>query len=263
MLILSLVLASSTYLLPPKEVIDAFDAQPLPDATLSPSYKVLALTYRKAQPTIAELSQPMLRLAGARVNPKTFGPHRNPLIYAITLKKIDGGAETKVTVPQNANISNVRFSQDGSKLSFVDTRPDGIDLWIANAATGKAALAASHLNATTGDPCDWLPDNATLVCKVVPAGRGPAPAEPPVPSGPNVQVNEGKTAQAATYEDMIRTKHDEDLFEYYFSSQLALVHAGGVPPAIISKPAIFAQVTPSPSGQYILVTKLQRPFSHL
>jgi dipeptidyl aminopeptidase/acylaminoacyl peptidase len=254
---------SAQYLLPPKEVIEAFDAKPLPDAILSPSRQVLALTYRKAQPTIAELSQSMLRLAGERINPKTFGPHRNPLIYAITLKKIDGGAETKVTVPENANISNVRFSHDGSKMSFVNTRPDGIDLWIANVATGKATLAASHLNATSGDPCDWLPDNATLVCKVVPMGRGPAPAEPAVPSGPNVQVNEGKTAQAATYEDMIRTSHDEDLFEYYFSSQLALVHAGGAPRTIITKPVIFAQVTPSPSGAYILVTKIKRPFSHL
>lgn len=54
---------SAQYLLPPKEVIAAFDAPPLPDALLSPSRRVLALTYRKAQPTIAELSQPMLRLA--------------------------------------------------------------------------------------------------------------------------------------------------------------------------------------------------------
>ena len=265
-LLLAVLLApalSAQYLLPPKEVIAAFDAQPLPDATLSPSYKVLALAYRKAQPTIAELSQPMLRLAGARVNPKTFGPHRNPLIYAITLKTIDGGKETKVAVPPKANISNVRFSHDGSKLSFVNTRPDGIDLWIADTGTGKATLAASGLNATTGDPCDWLPDNATLLCKVVPAGRGPAPAEPPVPNGPNVQETSGKTAQAATYEDMIRTRHDEDLFEYYFTSQLALVHAGGAPRTIISKPAIFAQVTPSPSGAYFLVTKIKRPFSHL
>ena len=31
----------------------------------------------------------------------------------------------------------------------------------------------------------------------------------------------GKSAQVATYEDMIKTAHDEDLFEYYFTSQIA------------------------------------------
>src|SRR5262249_15318430 len=62
------------YLQPPKEIVDAFDSPPLPAAILSPSKQVLALSYRRAYPTIAELSQPILRLAGARVNPDTNGP---------------------------------------------------------------------------------------------------------------------------------------------------------------------------------------------
>src|SRR5262249_40179285 len=32
---------------------------------------------------------------------------------------------------------------------------------------------------------------------------------------------------------------------------------------IIGKPAIFDSVTPSPSGEYLLVTRIKRPFSHL
>lgn len=49
-----------------------------------------------------------------------------------------------------------------------------------------------HLNATSGDPCDWLHDSASLICETVPAGRGAAPAEPGVPAGPNIQENQGK-----------------------------------------------------------------------
>src|SRR5438876_6332679 len=86
------------YLTPPSEVVAAFDAAPLPDALLSPSKKVLALSYRKAQPTIAQLSQPMLRLAGARVNPRTNGPRRQGLIYAIRLQKLAGGDAIDVAV---------------------------------------------------------------------------------------------------------------------------------------------------------------------
>src|ERR1041385_5279196 len=87
------------YQLPPKEVVDAFDAPPLPAAILSPSKQVIALSYRRPYPTIAELSPPILRLAGARVNPNTNGPQRTANIYAITLKKISDGSEIKVAGP--------------------------------------------------------------------------------------------------------------------------------------------------------------------
>ncbi|HUJ12331.1 MAG TPA: prolyl oligopeptidase family serine peptidase [Thermoanaerobaculia bacterium] len=273
MLALLLATALSTYRLPPKEIVEAFDARPLPEAILSPSRTVLALTERRAQPTIAELSRPMLRLAGARIDPKTYGPHRNPLIDAITLKKIADGSEIKVMVPANANLSFVKFSDDGSKLSFVNTTNDDLELWVASTSTGRAARAAAHLNATAGDPCDWLRDNATLVCKFVPAGRGPAPAEPAVPSGPNVLESDGKVAQVATYEDMLENAHDEDLFDYYFTSLLGIVRvrsaaigrpATGEAPAAapVGKPGIYAEVSPSPNGRYLLITRIKRPFSH-
>ena len=80
------------YVLPPQPIVDVFDAEPLPQTLLSPNHQMLALTKARAYPTIAELSQPMLRLAGARVNPKTNGPHRasglpGTGIYAITLEE--------------------------------------------------------------------------------------------------------------------------------------------------------------------------------
>src|SRR5881227_3462343 len=175
-LLLAPVVGAQTpkYLTPPPDIVAAFDAAPLPDALLSPSKSVLALSYRKSQPTIAQLSQPMLRLAGARVNPRTNGPQRTGLIYAITLQKLAGG-EAKVAVPAQANLSNLKFSPDGSKLAFLNTRSDGIELWVANATTGAAKKVSgiARLSAAAGDPCDWLRDNKTLVCKVVPAGRGP------------------------------------------------------------------------------------------
>jgi dipeptidyl aminopeptidase/acylaminoacyl peptidase len=255
----------SRYLMPPKEIVAAFDAQPLPQAILGPSKQVMALTFRKAQPTIAQLSQPMLRLAGARVNPRNNGPHRATEIYAITLKKIADGSEVKVMLPPQANLLNVRFSPDGAYLSFQNRKDDRIELWVADTATGRARLLSGtdRLNATTGDPCDWLRDNKTLICELVPAGRGPAPVEPTVPMGPNVQETSGKAAPAATYEDMIKTAHDEALFEYYFTSQLAMIDAATGRKTLVGRPAIFDSVTPSPSGEYLLITKKKRPFSHL
>jgi dipeptidyl aminopeptidase/acylaminoacyl peptidase len=253
------------YQMPPKEIVAAFDAPPLPTAILSPSKQVIALSYRRPYPTIAELSQPILRLAGARVNPNTNGPQRTANIYAITLKRISDGAETKVMVPPQANLSNLHFSPDGSHLSFLNTKSTGIELWVADVATGRAKLVSGvdRLNATTGDPCDWLHDNKTLICTMVVATRGAVPQAATVPTGPNIQENIGKTAPAPTFEDMLKTAHDDALFEYYFTSQIAAIDAATGRKTMIGKPAIFSSVSPSPSGEYLLVTRTKRPFSHL
>src|SRR2546430_17304746 len=103
------------YLLPPQNIIDVFDAEPPAVISVSPNKQQIALIKARAYPTIAELSQPMYRLAGRRINPKTNGPHRasglpGTGIYAISLKKIDGGAELTVAMPPQARISHVKFS---------------------------------------------------------------------------------------------------------------------------------------------------------
>ena len=112
-------------------------------------------------------------------------------------------------MPPQARISNVKFSPDGSKLAFLQTKDAAIELWVADGTTGTAkavVTGADRINATTGDPCDWVRDNVTMVCKLVPASRGPAPAEPAVPAGPNVHENYGKAAPAPTYEDLLEDR---------------------------------------------------------
>src|SRR5215217_5667599 len=67
---------SAAYLLPPKVIVDMLDAPPPPTAEVSPARDVIALLERASMPTIAELSQPMFRVAGVRINPRTNAPHR-------------------------------------------------------------------------------------------------------------------------------------------------------------------------------------------
>src|SRR5215467_15310866 len=76
------------YMQPPKNVVDVFDAEPLPQAMVSPNHQAMALISARQHPSIAELAQPMYRLAGTRINPKTNGPRIGGNIYAITVKTI-------------------------------------------------------------------------------------------------------------------------------------------------------------------------------
>src|SRR5256885_7482758 len=53
---------------------DILDAPPLPAASVSPDHQWLLLFEQRSMPTIAEMAQPVLRLAGSRVKPPTTGP---------------------------------------------------------------------------------------------------------------------------------------------------------------------------------------------
>jgi dipeptidyl aminopeptidase/acylaminoacyl peptidase len=256
-------LAQAKYQLPPKVIVDILDAAPLPTVAVSPSRLQIALLDRASMPTIADLSQPMLRLAGARINPKMNGPQRPPLVIGLSLKQIADGKTVKVLLPPGAKIDWIGYSPDSRRVAFTETQASGIALWVADATTGAAKpLTQPTLNGTMGSACLWV--NATsLLCRTVPAPRGLPPKPGPVPEGPNIQENAGKAAPVSTYEDLLRSGNDDALFEYYFTSQLALVNAGTGVQTPVGKPAVFAIASPSPSGEFILVSRLKRPFSHL
>lgn len=252
------------YQLPPKDVIDILDAPPLATASVSPSLQTIALLERTSMPTIAELSQPMHRLAGMRINPRTNGPHRVQPLRGITLKNVMDGVDTKVTLPANPKLGWIGFSPDGKRFAFTHTRDTGIELWMGDAATGQAkAISTATLNAVWGDPCEWLADSSALLCRFVPPSRAPAPSEPETPTGPNVQENLGKKAPVRTYEDMLTSAHDEALFEHYGTSLLAMVDAATGARRPVGAAGLYDIAEASPNGEFVLVTRLKRPYSRL
>ncbi|HEX7485691.1 MAG TPA: prolyl oligopeptidase family serine peptidase, partial [Vicinamibacterales bacterium] len=256
-------IAQSRYQVPPKVIVDILDAKPLPTVAVSPSRQQLALLDRASMPGIGALSQPMLRLAGARINPKTNGPQRPPLVIGISLESIADGKTVKVALPPGARVEWVGFAPDGRRIAFTETKPTGIALWVADAATGSAkVLTPATLNATMGPPCAWV-SATSLLCKTIPATRGLPPKTALAPEGPNIQENAGKSAPVSTYEDLLKSAQDEALFEYYFTSQLALVNAATGVRALVGKPSIFELAATSPNGEYLVVSRLERPFSHL
>jgi dipeptidyl aminopeptidase/acylaminoacyl peptidase len=255
--------ASSGYLLPPKEIVDILDAPPPPTVEVSPSRDVVALLERVSMPTIAQLSQPMHRVAGLRINPRTNGPHRAQLARAITLKSLADGAEKKVTLPPNPMLSWVGFSPDGRRFAFTQQRDNGIELWIGDSATGQAkSITTAQLNATLGTPCEWVGDGGSLLCEFVSPSRGTPPSMG-VPTGPNIQEHRGGVAPVRTYQDLLTSAHDEALFEYYATSQLAFVDAASGQRTAVGTSGVFGTASPSPDGQFILVRRVRRPYSWL
>jgi dipeptidyl aminopeptidase/acylaminoacyl peptidase len=270
--------AQNGYQKPPKEVLDVLNAAETPQLSLSPAKDVALLYNIVRYPPIAELSQPMLRLAGVRINPATNGPHNPQRVTNLVLKRITDGKEIKVVLPTGAKpgfpstgtlLSPPSWAPDGKHFAFMNTTSNGIELLLGDSASGAVkTIPGVRLNAAIGGGfqgggiLQWMPDSKTLLCKTVPAGRGNPPAEPRVPAGPNVQENFGRAAPAPTFQDLLQNPHDEDLFDYYARAQLALVDTatGQVKP--LGKPAVIGQINPAPGGRFILVTWLKRPYTY-
>ena len=256
--------AQTTYQRPPQAVLDVLNAPaPLRDF-LSPTREYMLLAQGVRYPPITELAQPMLRLAGLRINPNTSGRHRAPYFVALTLKKVSDGSERKVELPAGAHAGLPVWSADGRRFAFMNTTPAGIELWAGDPSTARVwRLKNVSVSAVYGTPVQWMPDNRTLLVQTVPAGRGAAPAEETVPKGPNVQESSGRPGPVRTYQDLLKNPHDEDLFDYYATSQLAFVDAESGKATAVGKPALFEEVEPSPDGAHLLVARLRRPYSYL
>lgn len=256
--------AQQGYRKPPKEVLDILNTPVTPVALTSPARDNVLLATGFRYPPLSDLAQPMLRLGGLRINPSTNGPHRSQYSVALTLKRIADGSEVKIELPPNAKIGQPQWSGDGKQFAFTNATGVRIELWVADAANGKVRKIKNlAVNSVVGSSFEWMPDNRTLLVKTVPAKRGPAPVQPAVPAEPNYQESAGKLAPVRTYEDLLKSPFDEDLFEYYATSQLALVETGSGKTTEIGQPAIFQSLDPSPDGNQIMVMRMHRPFSYL
>ena len=255
--------AQNGYRQPPTPIAQILDAELTPTVSISPNRKWLLLLERSALPTIAEVSAPEVKLAGVRINPRTNGPSREQTFKGLRLRSLEGSAERAITIPAGTRISSVRWAPDASAIAFVITRPRGLELWVADVATGKArALTGPVLNGARTSPCAWMSSSKELLCRTVVARRGPAPAAPEVPSGPIIQESEGRTAPNRTYDGLLQSPHDEALFDYYFTSQLTFVPlAGATRP--LGKPGLYDVFDPSPDGKYVQVSALHRPWSYI
>jgi dipeptidyl aminopeptidase/acylaminoacyl peptidase len=255
---------ASGYRTPPSPIPQILGAAPTPTVSLSPDRSVMLFLGRDGLPSIAQLAEPELRLAGTRINPRTNGPSRAFFSSSMALESVEGGERREVRLPAGAQISSVQWSPDGSRIAFANTVADGIELWVAEVRTAQARrLVGPELNATLGAPFEWMPDGRSLVVQRVVPGRGAPPAAPQVPAGPTIQENTGRAAPVRTFQDLLANAHDEALFDHFFTAQLARVPVTGGAATPIGEPAIFGGTSISPSGEYILVQRIKRPYSYL
>lgn len=249
------------YKTPPKDISDMLLAKPTPGVSIDEKGEWMLFLQSSSYPSVEELAKPELRIAGLRINPENYSPSRQNFIKELTLKNIRTGKSFPITgLPTPLFAGNVSWSPDFSKIAFTQTGKSTIDLYVITVATQKALkINKRSLNTITGG-IDWLDNNSILYRSALKPATA-APAKPLVPKGPAVQENYGNASPRPTFQDMIKSPHDEALFEFYATTQL-VKNTNGVE-TLIGKPAIYSSASVSPDKKYMLLRTVKKPFSYL
>ncbi len=252
---------SNLYMSPPKAITELITAPPVPDVIFSNDYKKGVVTYRKCNLCDLEyVAGPEFRIAGLRIDP-VFSLTRQLFFDRLSIIDVATGKETPVTgLPENPKILNVNWSPAGKYICFTHNGKERVELWRADASTGKAEkLSTLAVNCVLGDPYRFLSEDKILY-KNVPSDIGPVPPPPVIPSGPVIQENNGQARSARTSPDMITSFYDEQLFEYFATSELSIYSPEGN--IIVGKPGIYRTISVSPDKNYYIATTIQKPYSY-
>jgi dipeptidyl aminopeptidase/acylaminoacyl peptidase len=254
------------YAIPDSDIVSIIDAPPTPNALLAPDGSLAVLVHYESHPPVAVLARPYLSLGGIRVDPVIAGRQRTRRITALSVLRIAAGAEQALALPAGAQLGTPAWAPDGRRFAFTVDEGDGIGVWVADAQQASAAQVPGLRvrDVLGGDPLSvsntvrWSRDGSALIVLGAPAERL---ALPDPPAGPQIEEVTGKHSQMATFQDLLRTAADEDVFEALATTLPLRVDPVTGAVKELGPAGLYRLIEESPDGAYLLVHLLQRPFS--
>lgn len=250
-----------SYLTPPQEMADLLLAKPTPAVLIDGKTEWILLSERNSYPSVEELAMPEFRIAGMRINPSNYSPSRQIFINNFTLKNLKTGKTEKIKgLPTALFAGNVAWNPGQTKISFTQTTAQGVDLYVIDLVSLNAVkINTEPLNVVMSNGVFWL-NAESLVYRTAIAPASSMPVKPLMPKGPAVQQALGKASPSPTYQDLIKSPYDEQLFEFFATSQLNIFKNGQQ--TKVGKPAIYLSVEASPDKKFLLQRVINKPFSY-
>ena len=260
-----------SYRLPPKSVVDIIDAAPEPSVILSPDGQSMLLIEFETMPDIGDLARPMDRLAGLRIDPQANtlfrSSYRTGILYQAVLTSSEQPQRIEINNDSNEatdtnplKIGFVKWSHNSHNFVFTVLTQHGTSLYSANIDSLTPQLIHPRYSGVLND-LTWMPDGKHIAFSIVPENHV-APLFPNAPLGPRILESAGDTSPTRTYQDLLKTPHEEELFQFHATTEIVITDLAG---GIIQRwqPDMYADVSPSPAGDQMLVTRLKKPFSYL
>ena len=253
------------YQIPPESIMQLADYQRAPQVSIDTKKNFIIFSYRSTYKTLEDLNQLEMSMGGLRINPVTNIASATNYINNLKVGKVYGNEPVQVKgLPTNARIAFITWAPDETKIAFTNTSATGVELWVLDLATAQAKkLTDAVLNANLGNPLDWYRDSKKLLVRFLPIKR-PAliDSKSDLPTGPIVSESNGSTSQNRTYPDLLKNSVDEANFVTLTTSELYNVDLNGKT-ELFKKEDMYATISISPDGNYMLVTTFQKPFSYV
>jgi dipeptidyl aminopeptidase/acylaminoacyl peptidase len=264
------LLASETYVLPPKSIVDLVTAPRHLNVSLtqpSPDRKHFLKEESEGLPTIDAFGKPHYYFGGLQVDFKANRARTLTTRGATGLQLIDAttGKSTSITTPNGATVSGATWSPDGRQLAYIANFDAASHIYVADVNTGRSTqVTKTPLLATLVTGIDWTADGKSVIAVLVPDGRKPEPVRPGVADGPQVRLwMDGVKEPARNFASLLQDPYEMDLMEYYVTGQVAVIDVKSKAVRKIGVPAMIQSVDASPDGQYFRVTTMRRPFSYV
>ncbi len=255
-----------SYQVPPENIQQLIDTSFTPRISIAPDNQWFLLCYIPSLPQIEVLSQPEIKLAGIKINPENNVRSQHVFYNRIQLINIEGDVTKELEgLPHNPKINNIKWAPDGRYISFFIHEVDKVTLWIADRNTAKARCVNQlSINQTlVNNAYTWFADSKTILLTTIPEKRGNKPKAPRIPLGPIVKENDGVKAQVRTYQNLLKSPYDEQLFDYYGTSELVKVNIETGEAAKLGIRGMIKYFSLSPNNKYVMVKTIHHPYSYL
>lgn len=227
-----------------------------------PDRRHILLADRPSYPSIEELREPKLKLAGRLINPETFTPHGHRGYYEPRVRDLETDKlRPLLGVPAGAYFRYFNWSPNGKRIAFCLVTATGLQLWSCSVSDLECRPhgAATINNSLGGSPFDFVEDNVFLIRRRIEGAVKPAPND--IMLGPIIQETSGQEGSNRTYTNLLQTPEDVNLFRYYSSGQLYLHDGNTNTEEKWGDPGIIAGLSASPDKEYYLATFVMEPFS--
>lgn len=254
------------YQTPPQAITDLILSPLSPELSVSPTGHYLLFLYNSDLPSIDEQAMEDIRLAGRRILKQTNAQRVSRKIVRIELKNKDQQQPIELkNQPINGRFISYLWAPDGKKVAFAEETSQGIRLWILDCESGIFSQPTQRtLNCFfTTRPYTWHNGSDAIIAYFVPTDRGMEPKSSTQTIKPITFDCAGEKQPVRTFQDLLSNSYDEDLFDYYATGTLNEISLVSNSMTQLKSKGIYTQYQTSPSGEYLLTHRVNRPYSYL
>ncbi len=252
------------YQQPNKQIVDIYETPKSPYITTKDLTRRFFERRIDYDISLNELADPVIELASRRFSKKLNAKREFYPTSQLRVLDLDNEIDLNVDLSDYNNIRTIYNSYDYSKAVMTHDFEDGVGMVLVDFETGKTKeFKGIRLNGAMGDPSvTWFADNRRVLVRTLVKDRGEEPKFKSAPKSPIIEETEGKVSQLRTYTKLLKSPEDEVLFDYYFTSQLAVLDTKTGKLKKLGEPGIYKSASLSPNNKYLLVKTVERPYSY-